>query len=150
MIICKRCGSESVVKNGFARGSQRYRCKGCSLNFVEGDQRRKPQTAVKKALCVIMYSLGKASFSMLGKILGHSPSIIYRWIVEAIDKTPEPPVSEEIQEMEFDEMWHFIGSKKTSFGSSKPLIVGHGELLPGLQGIVILQHSEDSTTKSVT
>ncbi|WP_331255415.1 hypothetical protein [Candidatus Bealeia paramacronuclearis] len=82
------------------------------LNFVEGDQRKKPQTAVKKALCVILYSLGKASFSMLGKILGHSPSLMYRWIVEAMDQVREPIISEGIQEMEFDEMWHFLGSKK--------------------------------------
>ncbi|WP_339040214.1 hypothetical protein [Candidatus Lariskella endosymbiont of Hedychridium roseum] len=56
------------------------------LNFVEGDLGKKPQTAVKKALCVMLYSLGNGSFSMLGKILGHSPSIIYRWVVEAMGK----------------------------------------------------------------
>ncbi|WP_339040750.1 IS1 family transposase [Candidatus Lariskella endosymbiont of Hedychridium roseum] len=82
------------------------------LNFVEGDLGKKPQTAVKKALCVMLYSLGNGSFSMLGKILGHSPSIIYRWVVEAMGKTQEPVVSSDIMEMEFDEMWHFIGSKK--------------------------------------
>ncbi len=84
---------------------------------------------------------------MLGKILGHSPSIIYRWVVEAMGKTQEPVVSSDIMEMEFDEMWHFIGSKKTSFGSLKRLIVVQGEPLPGLQAIVILQHSKSSTTK---
>ncbi|WP_339040355.1 hypothetical protein [Candidatus Lariskella endosymbiont of Hedychridium roseum] len=36
------------------------------LNFVEGDLGKKPQTAVKKALCVMLYSLGNGSFSMLG------------------------------------------------------------------------------------
>ncbi|WP_339042184.1 hypothetical protein [Candidatus Lariskella endosymbiont of Hedychridium roseum] len=115
------------------------------LNFVEGDLGKKPQTAVKKALCVMLYSLGNGSFSMLCKILGHSPSIIYRWVVEAMGKTQEPVVSSDIMEMEFDEMWHFIGSKKTSFGSLRQLIVVQGEPLPGLQAIVILQHSKSST-----
>ncbi|WP_339040220.1 hypothetical protein [Candidatus Lariskella endosymbiont of Hedychridium roseum] len=117
------------------------------LNFVEGDLGKKPQTAVKKALCVMLYSLGKGSFSMLCKILGHSPSIIYRWVVEAMGKTQEPVVFSDIMEMEFDEMWHFIGSKKTSLGSLRQLIVVQGEPLPGLQAIVILQHSKSSTTK---
>ncbi|WP_156918981.1 hypothetical protein [Holospora obtusa] len=38
----------------------------------------KRETAVKKALCVNLYSLAKAFFNMMGKILGHSPFIIYR------------------------------------------------------------------------
>ncbi|WP_339052233.1 hypothetical protein [Candidatus Lariskella endosymbiont of Epinotia ramella] len=147
MVCCKGCGSDSFIKNGIVRGVQRYKCRSCLLNFVEGDLRKKPQTAVKKALCVMLYSLGKASFSMLGRILGHSPSIIYRWLVEAMNKTQEPIISSDIMEMEFDEMWHFIGSKKTSFGSSRRLIVAQGELLHGLQAIVILQHSKSSTTK---
>lgn len=76
MVYCKQCESEDIVRNGKARGVQRYKCKVCGLNFVEGDRRQNPQTAIKKALCVLLYSLGKASFSMLGKILGHAPSII--------------------------------------------------------------------------
>lgn len=78
------------------------------FKFYQRRSASKPETAVKKALCVILYSLGKASFSMLGKILGHSPSIVYRWVVEAMEKTPEPQISSDIQEIEFDEMWHFL------------------------------------------
>jgi hypothetical protein len=36
---------------------------------------------------------------------------------------PNPEVSGEIKEMEFDEMWHYIVKKKENFGSSKPLTV---------------------------
>ena len=147
MILCKSCKSEDVRKNGRVRGAQRYKCKACSLNFVNGDRRNKPQTAVKKALCVILYSLGKASFSMLGKILGHAPSIIYRWVVEAMEKTPEPSISQDIREIEFDEMGHFLQKKVKSSGSSKPWIVAAGELLPGLQGALILQRSSHSLRK---
>ncbi|OYW90276.1 MAG: hypothetical protein B7Z18_11660 [Alishewanella sp. 32-51-5] len=53
----------------------------------------------------------------------------------------------EIKEIEFDEMWHFIQSKKTKNGSSKQWIVAQGELLPGLSAIVMLQPLGDSTTK---
>lgn len=148
MVLCKRCGSDHHVKNGTVRGHPRYRCKACGLNFIEGDRRVKESVAVKKALAVILYSLGKASFRMLGKLFGHSPSLIYRWIVEEAAKLPEPVVSGDIQEMEFDEMWHFIGSKKTKSGSSRRWIVAHGELWPGWSAVVMLQPSNASMTRS--
>jgi len=90
---------------------------------VEGDERVKASLVVKKALAVILYSRGKASFNMLGKIFGHSPSLMYRWIVEEMAKLPEPAVAGDIKEMEFDEMWHFIGSKNTKSGLSRRWIV---------------------------
>jgi len=99
MVKCKSCHNEKINRNGRVRGVQRYKCMLCGLNFVEGDKRRKPETAVKKALCVILYSLGKASFNMLGKIFGHSPSIIYRWIKEAMEKTKDPEISSNIREL---------------------------------------------------
>jgi transposase len=147
---CKRCDSKQRVKHGFVRGKQRYRCKRCGYHFVEGDERVNESLPVKKALAVILYSLGKASFGMLGKIFGHSRSLTYRWIVEEAAKLSEPVISGDIKEMEFDEMWHFIGSKKTRNGYSKRWIVAHGELLPGLSAVVMLQRSNDSTIKSGT
>lgn len=150
MMRCKRCGSENAVKHGVVRNKQRYCCKKCGYHFVSGDQRVKESAAVKKALAVILYSLGKASFGMLGKLFGHSRSLTYRWIVEEAAKLPDPVIAHDIKEMEFDEMWRFIGSKKTSYGSSMPWIVADGELLPGLQAVVMLQPSGVSTAKSNT
>ena len=150
MVACKRCGGEQAVKNGKVRGKARYKCKQCGLNFVEGDERVKASLVVKKALAVILCSLGKASFNMLGKVFGHSPSLLYRWIVEEMAKLPEPAVAGDIKEMEFDEMWHFIGSKKTKSGSSRRWIVAQGELWPGWSAVVMLQRSGGSTTRSGT
>ena len=147
---CKNCKSERTVRNGIVRGKQRYKCKECGYNFVEGDGRTNEKIIAKKAMCVILYSLGKASFNMLAKVFDTWPSLVYRWIVEAGAKLPEPEISGEIKHMEFDEMWHFIGSKKTNFGSSRPLTVAAGEPWPGCSAIVILQPSSDSTTKSNT
>lgn len=150
MVVCKKCGCEKCVKNGFVRGQQRYRCKECECNFIEGDRRAKASTNVKKALCVLLYALSKASFNMMGKLLGHSPSLIYRWIRQAMDKTEEPLIEPNIEEIAFDEMWHFLESKKRNYGSLKPWTVARGELLPGLQVIVMLQPFKDSTIKSST
>ena len=148
MVSCKHCGSTDSVKHGQARGKQRYRCRRCGRHFVEGDGRVKESLAVKKALAIVLYSLAKASFGMLGKVFGVSRSLTYRWIRNAAEALPEPGVPGDIKEMEFDELWHFIGSKKTSSGSSRRWIVAQGEPWPGLQAVVILKPAGGSTIKS--
>ena len=147
MPACKKCGSEKVVKNGIVAGKQRYRCKECGCNFREGDDRTSEKVLAKKALCVLLYAMGKGSFRMLGRILKIDHTLVYRWIRAFGESLPEPQVPGDITQMEFDEMWHFIGSKKENFGLSKPLTVAHGELWPGCSAVVILQHSDDSTTR---
>lgn len=147
MVICKKCGSEKSVKNGIVGGKQRFRCKECGCNYREGDGRTNEKVAAKKALCILLYAIAKGSYRMMGKILGIDHTLIYRWIRAFGESLPEPEVTGEITQMEFDEMWHFIGSKKTSFGSSKPLTVAHGELWPGCLAVVILQPSDGSMTK---
>jgi transposase len=150
MPTCKNCKSEKTVRNGIVRGKQRYRCKECGFNFVEGDGRTNEKIAAKKAMCVLLYTLSKASFNGLARIFDTWPSLVYRWIVEAGVKLPDTTVPGDIKHMEFDEMWHFVGSKKEGFGSSKPLIVADGELWPGFSAVVILKPSSVSTTKSNT
>ena len=59
MIHCKRCNLGLVVKHGIVRGKQRYCCKNCGYRFIEGDSRVKDNLVPKKALAVILYSLGK-------------------------------------------------------------------------------------------
>jgi len=144
---CKNCKSEKTVKSGRVRGKQRYKCKECGYNFVDGDERTNEKIAALKALCVLIYSLGKGSYNMMGKLFGRNRSLIYRWIREAGLNTDEPTINGEITQIEFDEMWHFIQRKKENFGSSKPLTVAAGELSPGFSVVVIAQHSGVSTKR---
>jgi len=111
MIECKRCKSTKVVRNGFINNKQRYLCKECGYTFVEGDGRTNHKIKAMKALCVLLYSLCKASFNMLAKIFKTWPSVVYYWICQAGDALPEAKISDEIREIEFDEMWHFIQKK---------------------------------------
>ena len=68
------------------------------------------------------------------------------WIKKGAEvKMPE--IMNDINEIEFDEMWHFIGSKKTKNGSSKLLIVNQEKLLPGLRVTVMLQPLKNCTNK---
>jgi len=144
---CKNCKSERTVKSGKVRGKQRYTCKECGYNFVVGDERTNEKIVALKALCVLLYSLGKGSYNMMGKLFGRNRSLIYRWIREAGLNTEEPSINGEITQIAFDEMWHYIQSKKRNFGSSKPLTAAAGELSPGFSVVVIAQHSEGSTIK---
>ena len=148
MIPCKNCQHTNTVKNGLIRGKQRYKCHACHYTFVVGDERHKPETELKKALSVILYSLGKSSFGFLAKLFGVSRTTPYYWIRDLAVKTEEPIIADDIREIDFDEMWHFIQSKKRSAGSSKPWIIAQGELLPGYSVVVMLQRSNDSMTKS--
>ena len=45
---CKYCGHQSFVKNGFVRGFQRYRCRSCGRNQIEGDRREKYSNSLHK------------------------------------------------------------------------------------------------------
>ena len=144
---CKKCEAMRSVKSGFVQGKQRYKCKDCGCNFREGDARTNDKIAAKKALILLFYAMGKGSYRMLGRIFGVDHSLVYRWVRAFGESLPEPEVPGDITEMEFDELWHFIGSKKQSFGSSRPLTVAHGELWPGCSAVVILRHSDGFTTR---
>jgi transposase-like protein len=117
MVECKNCKSTNTEKNGIKRKKQRYKCKECGYNFVIGNAHTSPQKMAKKALVVLLYSIGKWSYSMLAKIFGVSNGTIHNWVVEVAKALPDAEIPPEIKEIEFDEMWHFIG-KKTK-------IVGH-------------------------
>lgn len=147
---CKKCQGQELVKNGHIRGQQRYKCKSCRCSFIVGDKRVKPEAAAKRALAVILYSLGKASYGFIAKLFGVTRAAVLKWIRKEGALIEKPKIPSSIKEMEFDEMWHFIGSKKTNYGSSKPWIVLQKKLSHGCSVIVALQRSENSMTKSVT
>lgn len=68
--------------------------------------------AAQKAMCILLYAMAKGSFRMMGRMFKKNHSLIYRWIRAFGETLPEPKVSGDIKEVEFDELWHFIVSKK--------------------------------------
>jgi len=148
MIPCKNCQQINTIKNGFVRGKQRYKCHACHYTFVLGDERHKPETELKKAFSVILYSLGKASFGFLAKLFGVSRTTTYYWIRDMAATTEEPAIAGDIHAIDCDEMWHVLQSKKRSPGSLKPWIIAQGALLPGYSVVMMLQRANDSMTKS--
>jgi len=72
-------------------------------------------------------------------------SLVYRWIRDFGKSLAEPKVPQDIKEIEFDEVWHFVGLKKTSCGFLKQLIVLHEERLPRCLADAIQKHLGGST-----
>ena len=89
-----------MSQNGFVRDKQRYQCQQWGYNFVRGDERHSPATEVKKALCLIFYSLGKASFGFLAKLFGVSRTTTYYWIRQAAASMDEPTIAPDIRAIE--------------------------------------------------
>ena len=116
MPTCKNCNSEHAIKNGIVASKQRYKCKECGCNFRLGDDGANDKIAAKKALRPLPYAMAKGSYRMIGRILKIDHVLVFRWIRAFGESLPEPDVSGEITQMEFDEMRHFIKSKKTNFG----------------------------------
>jgi len=50
-------------------------------------------------MCTLLYSLSKASYTMLAHIFDTWPSWVYRWIAQAGAQLPDTKVSGEIAEI---------------------------------------------------
>jgi len=117
---CRKCGSEDSVKNGHHLGRQRYKCKGCGFQFTK--EQAKGKDVETKCLSAILYVNG-LSFRAIAKIVKASHKAVYDWVrkfgIDTYERAkPSGPIA-----VELDEMWHFVGSKKTSFGYGKHIVV---------------------------
>ena len=147
-IKCAKCSGGEIIKSGKVRKQQRYFCKACRYHFTIHPPRG--LAAPAKALAVLLYSMGKSSYGMIAKLFKVSRPGIYKIIRKAAENETLPAISEDIKDIEFDEMWHFIQSKKTNFGSGKPWIVLRGRPSPGLLAIVMLKPLKSATRRSNT
>jgi transposase len=131
---CKRCGSESHVKNGLMRGKQRYLCKSCGLNFTDTPAPGKP--LAMKAAAVLLYVSG-LSMNRTGKLLGVSTPTIQAWLeqfAKAYAQKPEPEGRAVV--IELDEMWHYLKKSPSSSGSERLGIVLQGGWWIGSAAVV--------------
>ena len=108
---CAKCKSDRIVKSGFINNRQRFLCKSCSYKFLEPNMAK--IAMMKQA--VYLYSSG-LSFRTIAKYLGVSPSTILRWVKRFAETSYSKPRPSEPIEVELDEIWHFVDSKKTNSG----------------------------------
>ena len=138
MPACPKCRCSEVTKNGKHLGRQRYRCKSCAFQFTRIIARGQP--ASEKATAVLLYTLG-LSLNCIARIFKVSTPAVLRWVRLFAEKTYEKPEPAEAVIVELDEMWHFLGSKKTNFGSGKLIVAVPVGSLTGNAGVVIKRHS---------
>lgn len=51
-MYCPKCGSKVAMKNGFVKGAQRYKCKGCGCQSARSTPHGMPMQTKKLALVV--------------------------------------------------------------------------------------------------
>ena len=78
MAICKHCGSDRGVKNGFVQGKQRYKCKDCSKTYREGDERERYTN--EQRLRVLKWYLEGAGIMSIERMEGVPNPLIIKWI----------------------------------------------------------------------
>jgi transposase len=144
-IRCKRCGSTEYVRNGMARGLQRYRCEACGCNFTMTPPRGKPPEM--KALALLLYAMGNLSFRGIARLLRVSNVTVLTWVRDAAHRLPEPSVPDGTVIVTFDEMWHFLEKKLESFGFGALTIPLPAAPSPGYWVAVTTRPSGDSSTR---
>ena len=110
---CPKCEQkERQYKNGKTKaGSQRYRCSGCGCSYTP---EKKPQ-GYEKALrqkAIKLYIDGPG-LRRTGRQLGIHHQTVANWTKEHAEQLPEVPMPAEVKTAEFDEVFTYIGDKKT-------------------------------------
>ena len=81
---------------------------GC--NFTKTAPRGKP--ASMKALATLLYSMGNASFGMIGRLLGVSDVAVLKWVRAEAQSVSEPKMESDLLVVTLDEMWHYVQKNK--------------------------------------
>jgi len=92
-------------------GSQRYRCMHCGHKYTpEPKKQGYPESVRRRAL--ELYVDGN-NLRRIARHLKVAPQTVAYWVTEVAQTLPRAPVPEVIREAEMDELFTFIGEKKT-------------------------------------
>ena len=110
---CPRCQSrEKQSKAGFNRsGSQKYRCGECYTVYTP-EPKPNGYPAETRMLAIRMYVEG-SSYGSIGRILQVNPQSVANWVSQYTAKLPSAPMPNKVKKAELDELYTFIGKKKT-------------------------------------
>lgn len=132
---CNQCGGEAVVKNGHSRhGRQRWLCRGCGKTSGERDHRRVPEEKRSSALAHYLEGVGLRATQ---RLVGVSHNSVMNWVLEEVEgQTLASVTPDEVQWVEADELWTYVGKKKRPVGCGGLLIVLRKKSADGRWGIV--------------
>ena len=118
MLKCPSCGATSKQnKHGFTKShTQRYRCQHCQKSYTPRQKTRGYSKEFRKQ-ALQMYIDG-VNFRRIGRFLGVHHQTVINWVNAYAERVPDAPVPEEVDDVEMDELFTFIGSKKRKSTSS--------------------------------
>jgi len=123
---CPKCKSTRLIKNGFQSGIQRYKCKDCGCN-PSVQYVGHPEEFRMEVIRLYLDGMGVRALSRHFKI---GVATVIRWVKKIAAALPEPEKPKSISVMQIDEMYHWIGEKKTKFGSGSRFAVRPVECSP--------------------
>jgi len=92
-------------------GSQRYQCKECRRRYTP-DPKENGYSESFRLRAIKMYVDGN-NLRRIARHLGISPQSVSNWMNAYVKKLPKTPTPERVENVELDEMFTFIGEKKT-------------------------------------
>ena len=112
-MTCPSCQStEKQYKSGFNRsGSQRYRCGICNRAYTP-EPKENGYPIETRMLALRMYVEGNSTHA-IGRVLKVSPQSVGNWVSAYAENLPEAVRPQEVETAELDELYTFIGNKKT-------------------------------------
>lgn len=92
-------------------GSQRYRCYFCGRSYTPEKKKQGYSDNIRqKAIRMYVDGMG---LRRTARQLGIHHQSVANWAKEQAEKLPKAPVPDEVKTAEFDELFTFIGDKKT-------------------------------------
>jgi transposase-like protein len=110
---CPKCEQEKrQYRNGKTKaGSQRYRCNNCRYSYTP-EKKAQGYSQAFRQKAIKMYIDG-AGLRRTGRQLGVHHQSVANWAKDQAEQLPEAPLPAEAKTAEFDELFTYIGDKKT-------------------------------------
>jgi transposase-like protein len=123
---CPHCASTSVRKNGKNRGKQRWHCPECGKSFGEtfGTPLFGLHTPVEEVGKTLLLVMRRGSLRAAEEITGHKYETIGEWLrragahAEALTKVLVKDL--ELDEVEVDAFWSFVGNATETLRKGQP------------------------------
>ena len=130
MITCPHCQDTSrQVKAGFThKGSQRFQCQPCRRQYTP-EPLPLGYDGQTKAMALKLYLEGNG-FRRIGRLLSVNHQSVVNWVnafhAQLRAKGSALPAPGEVSTLEMDELFTFVGAKKSRLSSSPSLTARRG------------------------
>lgn len=122
-MICPKCQSTNINKNGLKRGKQNHICKDCGRQFIDVYSPTGYPEEIKRQ-CLHLYVEGNG-FRRIERLTGVCHNTVINWVKAAAQSLPQDPDYQEIPEVsQVDELQTYVGKKNRKSGSGPLYIKG--------------------------